>query len=217
MNMRSGSLREIGDADGARTQSQEAMELARDSGFPPAAIAAKVDLAYVDLMDGDVGAAERAIPDLLEAVETAKGFHQWLWSIRVAIARAETALLAERWDDALTFADDGLEQAEQVGRRKYAVRARLALGRALLAKGKASEAVDVLTASVRDAEGLGHLPSLWPALTALARARLGTGDESGAADARATALHTVNEFAARLSDAHRQMLMARPDVAERAL
>ena len=33
MNMRAGAIREIGDLDAARAQSEEALELAKDSGF----------------------------------------------------------------------------------------------------------------------------------------------------------------------------------------
>jgi tetratricopeptide (TPR) repeat protein len=64
MNMRAGGLREIGDLAGARTQSQESLELAKSSMFPPAEISARLDLLYVDLMDGQAGAAERVIPSL---------------------------------------------------------------------------------------------------------------------------------------------------------
>ena len=214
MNMRAGALRELGDTKGARAQSAEAIDLARDSGFPPAVIAAKVDLAYVDIMDGDVGAAERAIPDLLEAVETAKGFHQWLWSIRVATARAEVARLAGRPDDALSLAREGLRQAEHVGRRKYAALVRTTLGRALLATGDVREAVDALTVAVSEGERLGHLPSTWPAQTALAEGLARLGDEAGAAEARAAALRAVQEFGTRLSQDRLAMVLARPDVAE---
>ena len=96
MNMRAGAIREIGDLDAARAQSEEALELAKDSGFPPAEISARLDLLFVDLMEGEAGAAERVIPGLTEALEGAKGFHQFLWSIRLMAARAEAALLAGR-------------------------------------------------------------------------------------------------------------------------
>ena len=106
MNMRAGALREIGDVASARAQSEEGLELAKDSGFPPAAISARLDLLYTDLLAGDVGAAERTIPDLAVALEGAKGFHQFLWSIRLAVARAEAARLAGRHDEAISLRTD---------------------------------------------------------------------------------------------------------------
>ena len=85
-------------------QSRGGLELAKDSGFPPAAISARLDLLYADLMDGDVGAAERTIPDLVGRSRSAKGFHQFLWSIRLTVARAEAARLAGRTTMPISFA-----------------------------------------------------------------------------------------------------------------
>jgi hypothetical protein len=213
MNMRSGALRELGDVEAARTQSHEALELAKDSGFPPAAISARLDLLYADLVDGDLAAAEGTIVDLSETIEGAKGFHQFLWSIRATTARAEAALLAERWDDVIVFAETTLAEAERFGRRKYASRVRVALGRALLATGRGGDAVAALREAASEAEALGHLPSLWPAQAALSDALAGSGDGAGAAEARAAAVESARRFAAGLGDHYRATLTARPDVA----
>jgi tetratricopeptide (TPR) repeat protein len=212
MNMRAGALREMGDMAAARAQSAEGLELAKDSGFPPAEISARLDLLYADLMDGETGAAELAIPPLADALEGAKGFHQFLWSIRLMVARAEAAFLAGRHEDAISLAGAALAEAERFGRRKYEVLVRVPLGRALLATGRAEEAADVLTRAVLEAERLGHLPSHWPALAALADAKAALGDDDAAAAARAAAIRSVDEFGSRLTDGHRASLMRRPDV-----
>jgi class 3 adenylate cyclase/tetratricopeptide (TPR) repeat protein len=212
MNMRAGALREMGDVTAARTQSAEGLELAKDSGFPPAEISARLDLLYADLMDGEIGAAELAIPPLADALEGAKGFHQFLWNIRLMVARAETAVLAGRNDEAISLAHTAVAEAERFGRRKYVALVRVALGRALVAIGRAGEAADVLTRAVLEAEGLGHLPSHWPALTALADAKAALGDDDAAADARAAAARSVDVFGSRLTEAHRTSLMRRLDV-----
>ena len=213
MNMRAGALRETGDLTAARAQSEEGLELAKDSGFPPAAISARLDLLYADLMDGEAGAAERMIPDLAEALEGAKGFHQFLWSIRLTVARAETARLTGRHDDAISFAHAALEQTERFGRRKYDCSVRVILARALLATGRAEEAADVVTRAALEADRLGHLPSRWPALAVLADVKAALGDDESAADARAAAVRSVEEFASGLGEARRTALMMRPDVA----
>ena len=207
MNMRAGALREIGDLAAARAQSEEGLELAKDSGFPPAAISARLDLLYADLTAGDVGAAERTIPDLADALEGAKGFHQFLWSIRLAAARAEAARLAGRYDEAISFARNALVEAERFGRRKYDCLVRVPLARALVATGRPGDAVDVLTRAVVEAERLGHLPSRWPALSAMAEAEAALGDEEAAANARAAAVRSIEEFASGLTDAHRAALL----------
>ncbi len=212
MNMRAGALREIGDLAAARAQSAEGLELAKESGFPPAALSARLDLLNADLLAGETGAAELAIPDLAEALEGAKGFHQFLWSIRLTVARAETALQAGRHDEAISLAHDALAETERFGRRKYEAAVRVSLGRALLATGKAEQAADVLTRAVLESERLGHLPSHWPALSALADVKATLGDDAGAADARGAAVRSVEAFGSSLSDAHRASLMQRRDV-----
>ena len=212
MNMRAGALREMGDLTAARVQSEEGLALAKDSGFPPAAISARLDLLWADLADGEVGAVERAIPDLAEALETAKGFHQFLWSIRLLVARAEASRLAGRHEEAISFARTALTEAERFGRRKYDCIVRVPLARALVATGRSEEAVEVVTRAVVEAERLGHLPSRWPALSALAEAKIALGDEEGADDARVAAVRSVEEFAEGLADAHRATLLKRPDV-----
>ena len=213
MNMRAGALREIGDLSSARVQSEEGLELAKDSGFPPAAISARLDLLYTDLAAGDVGAAERTIPDLAVALESAKGFHQFLWSIRLGAARAEANRLAGRYDEAISFARTALSETERFGRPKYDCLVRVPLARALVATGRPDEAVEVVGRAVVEAERIGHLPSRWLALSALAEARTALGDEEGAADARVAAVRNIEEFAEGLGEAHRARLRERPDVA----
>jgi class 3 adenylate cyclase/tetratricopeptide (TPR) repeat protein len=213
MNMRAGALREIGDLAAARAQSQEGLELAMESGFPPAAISARLDLLYTDLLAGDAGAAEGEIPDLAEALEGAKGFHQFLWTIRLVAARSETAFQAGRYEDAISFGRTAIEEAERFGRRKYDCLVRVPLARSLVATGRPDEAVEVVTRAVVEAERLGHLPSRWPALAALAEAKAAVGDEQAADDAVAAARRSVDEFAGGLTDAHRAALFGRRDVA----
>jgi class 3 adenylate cyclase/tetratricopeptide (TPR) repeat protein len=213
MNMRAGALRETGDLAAARAQSEEGLELAKESGFPPAAISARLDLLFADLLEGNVGAAERDIPDLADALEGAKGFHQFLWSIRLLTAQTETAFLAGRHDDAISFGQTTLGEAERFGRRKYDCMVRVPLARALVAAGRPEDAVEVVTRAVVEAERLGHLPSRWAALAALAEAKTALGDEQAADDAVAAARRSVDEFAGGLTDAHRTSLFARADVA----
>jgi tetratricopeptide (TPR) repeat protein len=211
-NMRAGTLRELGDTVGARKQSEEALELAKDSGFPPAAVSARLDLLYLDLLEGDVGSVERAIPDLVDALEGTKGFHQWLWSIRLGTARAEAALLADRAEEAVGFAGDALDESDRIGRRKYVCRARTALGRALSQLGRHEEAATALQTAASEAEALGHLPSRWTSLASLADARSALGDDQAAAKAWAAARAAVEAFAAGLQEQHRDVLFARPEV-----
>jgi len=213
MNMRAGALRELGDSVGARAQNLEAFELAKRSGFPPAAVASRLDLVYVDLMEGDVGAADAAFPELQTAVESTKGFHQWLWSIRIATARAEAALLGGRPDRAEEHAREALAYAERIGRRKYVCRARTALGQALLELGRLDDAVGSLEVAAAEADALGHLPSAWSSRGALARAEAARGRDDAARAASDRARADVETFASGLSEPRRDLFSGRPEIA----
>ena len=52
----------------------------------------QIDLAVLALLSGDVGAAENALPKLLEAAAATKGWHQWLWTARIRALAAELEL-----------------------------------------------------------------------------------------------------------------------------
>jgi tetratricopeptide (TPR) repeat protein len=213
MNMWSGALREVGDLARARELSQEAIELGTRASFPGAVVSARIDLLFADLASGKVGDAEAAVPGLLEAVEKTKGWHEWLWSIRVTEARAETALASGRYEEAAALARQAIEEALGPHRVKYACLARTVSGRALLALGRAEEAAGVLSHAVEEAERLGHAPSLWPALAGLAEALERLGREEEAAEALHHADTSIEHMAGRLTEDRQHILRARPDVA----
>jgi hypothetical protein len=158
-------------------------------------------------------AVERTIPDLAEALEGAKGFHQFLWSIRLTTARANAAELAGRHEDTIIFAETALADAARFGRPKYDCLVRVPLTKALIATGRPQDAVEVVTRAVAEAERLGHQPSRWSALAALAEARSALGEDEAAGDAHLAAARSIEEFASGLSDAHRKALLERSDVA----
>lgn len=100
------------------------------------AISARARPPDADLVDGDIGAVGGVIPGLTEALETAKGFHQFLWAIRLLAARAEASRLAGRHEEAISFARTALIEAERFGRRKYDCIVRVPLARALSTTGR---------------------------------------------------------------------------------
>jgi class 3 adenylate cyclase/tetratricopeptide (TPR) repeat protein len=186
-----GTLRETGDLKAARSSSLEAQEMARSASFPGPTVSAGIDLLILDLLEGHLGAAERNLPALLAAAENTKGWHQWLFSGRLAEARARMELLSNRPDNAMTFAHDSLERALARGRLKYACRSRMVLGDALLALGQNEKAASVFAKAVGEAERLGHALTLYPALVGLARALESLGRDMEADEARTRARTAV--------------------------
>jgi len=160
-----------------------------------------------------VGKAEAALPELLEIAAGTKGWHQWLWTGRLAEAQSEIHLQSGRWQDAADAAMESLRQAEKHGRVKYAARSRIVLGRAQLALGKQDEAEGAFRQSVADAERLGHAPTLWQAQADLASGLERTGKESEAEEARVRARDVLERFAATLTEPRRELFLSTSEAA----
>jgi tetratricopeptide (TPR) repeat protein len=208
VSMWAGGLRETMSVDEARLRNHEAIELAIRAGFPPPKVEALIDLLFLDLLEGEVGRAERAWPQLQEAAEAMRSWHQWLMIGRLAHARAEIELGRGRLEPAAEEALQSIEHARRVGRRKYEVASRCTLASALLGLGKAQQAVTELRSSVRGAERLQHPPSMWKAWVWLGQALLAIGDERGAESAFQRARQTVEAFAENLSGERRSRFLA---------
>jgi class 3 adenylate cyclase/tetratricopeptide (TPR) repeat protein len=215
MNMWAGALRELYETEEARRLNEEAIEIGRRISFPGGVVSGGIDLATLDLLTGEVGAAEAALPALFEAAAGTKGWHQWLWTTRIAALAAEVALAAGRFDAAVDAARDALERAQRYRRLKYVTAARLGLGRALLARDKAPVAADCLRQALAEAEQLKHPPSIWQASAKLADALYAAGDDSGAEDASRRARETIETFAAGLSEERRRRFLASPQLVAR--
>ena len=208
MNMWAGALREVGDLRNSRALSEEGLEMGRSANFPGAMVSAQIDVMFTDLAQGDIGQAEKAVPELMEHVAATKGWHQWLWGGRLAAARAEIALASGRLDEAVDLAMEALDKAGAQRRLKYLCRSRTLLGEALFGLGRFDDAAEVLRTAVFEAHQLGHAPSLWAASGGVSRTldRLGRDDE--AARALADAQGAVERFADGLSDEHKRQLGA---------
>jgi class 3 adenylate cyclase/tetratricopeptide (TPR) repeat protein len=214
LNMWAGALRELYEVDDARRRNEEAIELAGRISFPGAVVSGKIDLAMLDLVSGDIGKAEAALPSLFEAAAATKGWHQWLWTTRISALAAEVDLAAGRYEAAAEAARAAVDHAERYSRLKYVAVARLALGSALLGQGDVAGAVDVLRQTQAEAEALKHPPSIWKTSSRLAEALSAAGKDSGAEAAARRARATVDSFAADLSDERRERFLAAPQVAD---
>jgi class 3 adenylate cyclase/tetratricopeptide (TPR) repeat protein len=214
MNMWAGALRELYDVEGARRLNEEAIELAGRISFPGAEVSGRIDLATLDLVAGDVGAAEAALPALFEAAAATKGWHQWLWTTRIGTLAAEVALTAGRLDAAVDAAHESIERAKGYRRLKYVTAGQTALGSALLAQGQAKVAADCLRQALAGAEQLKHPPSIWKAAAKLAEALYAVGDDSGAESALRQARETIDAFAAQLSEERRKRFLSAPQLVD---
>ncbi len=142
VSMSTGFHLDLGDVDTAEDLATEARELGRLSGWLPGAVSAGIDLVTCRLLRGDVGAAEQLLEEtsrtraeISERKSGASTFHDFLWSIRLAWARAEVAAAYGRHDDVERHCAETLERASG-GRPKYEVAALVTRARSRSAAGR---------------------------------------------------------------------------------
>jgi tetratricopeptide (TPR) repeat protein len=208
VNMSGGTYREIHDVESARARNHEAAEMGARSGFLMAVLQGGIDDVFTDLLVGEVGRAEAAMPALRESAAGAKGWHQWLTAGRLAEAAAEIALATGDAEGAARAATEAIRQATEVPRRKYQTAARIVLGSALLSLGEADRAEAELRRALEDAQHLRHPPTIWRAAAAHGRALAANHDEEGAGAAHETAAETIRSFAATLAPERADRLVA---------
>jgi tetratricopeptide (TPR) repeat protein len=207
LNMHAGALREIGDLATARRLSQEGLEAGFEAAFLGASVSAKIDLAMTDLLEGEIGKAERQMPELLQAVEDFHGWHQWLWTGRLVDMQAVIALGAGRFEEAASKADEALRYLRRYPRPKYEARAYTTHGQAMLALDLPHEASTSFRRAVEQADGLRQPILRWPALDGLATSLERSGREEEAKDARSRAREVITSVAAELAPERRSLFL----------
>lgn len=151
---------DLWDFAGNEALAEEARELARSLGFAPPAVSAGIDLLLNFARRQDVGRAEGLIGEVAATVEQVAGWHGWVWGLRLAEARAETALARGDWAAALRWAGDAIERSRARRRLKYEVLGRGTRAQALLALGRTTEAIADLRKAVTLARSVGD-PALF--------------------------------------------------------
>jgi hypothetical protein len=184
------------------------------AAFPGGQVSARIDLLMLDILGGDLGRAERALPELMVAAEGTRGWHEWLWTVRLMEARAAIALAAGSREEAVRTAEEAISRGARHGRAKYVCLSRTLHGRALAALGRAEDAATSLRTAVAEGEALGHPPTLWPALSALADTLEAAGAEAEAERVRDRAREAAQGFADSLSEERRKLVVNLPDVAQ---
>lgn len=204
LNMSSSALRDAGDFRQARERGQEAIELGRRAGFALAEIQAGIDILFTDLDEDEIGRAAQAWPELWVATGRTQGWHQWLMTHRLSVAKARISLRSGDPASAAAAAEDALRLCRQVGRLKYEVAAISILAQALLQLGEPDRAAATAALAAASAQRLGHPPAIWKARLLLAAALEATRRDGGAE--RAAAAVVREQFRAALSPVHQGLL-----------
>ena len=208
-------LRDFNLLDQARRRNEEAVELVRQSvGWGMPLMQGQIDLIFTDLLEGEVGRAQRDWPALWEAAAKGGAWNEWLGTGRLAVARAEIALRAEGPEQAVEEAHRAIALAQQGRRLKYETMARMILGEALVALGRREEGLAELRTAVDGADRLGTPSGRWQARAALGKALYSTGDDAGAAVAYGEAAKLIRGFAATLTEDHATSFLNAPPITD---
>jgi hypothetical protein len=151
---------DVWDFEANEALAEEARDLARSLSFAPPAVSAGIDLLLNFARRQEVGRAEALIGEVASAVERAAGWHGWLWSLRLAEARAEIALARGNWQDALVWAGEAVARSHARQRVKYEVIGLCSRAQALRALGRTREAIADLRGAVVLARPVGD-PALF--------------------------------------------------------
>jgi class 3 adenylate cyclase/tetratricopeptide (TPR) repeat protein len=127
---------ELYDFKTAQAITEEAKEIASHLDFKAPLISANIDLLFNFARSGEVGEAEALIDEVAVPVKQTKGWHGWLWRIRLSQAQAEISLVQGDGEKAIQFADKSLYQSQETGRIKYQAAALETRGKALVLMGK---------------------------------------------------------------------------------
>jgi class 3 adenylate cyclase/tetratricopeptide (TPR) repeat protein len=215
LNYSSLAFRDLFMLQEARRRNEEAVEMVREHGeLGMPLMQGAIDLLITDLLQGDVGRAQREWPAQWDAAINGKAWRPWLGGGRLALVRAEIAWAAEGAEATVEHALDAIERARRPGRRKYVAAGRALLGTALVELGRGPEGVVELRAAVEEADRLGSPTPRWRFRDALGLALYATGDDDGAARAHEEAATVIRDYAASLSPEHAAWFLAAEPVEE---
>jgi tetratricopeptide (TPR) repeat protein len=119
------------DYEGAEALRTEACELARSAGFAPPLISANIDALLAFARCHNPGPAEELLQQTVAGATATGGWHQWLWQLRLAQARAELALARGAFEAAIELATEAIEASRARRRPKYEALAFMTRARSL--------------------------------------------------------------------------------------
>jgi class 3 adenylate cyclase/tetratricopeptide (TPR) repeat protein len=208
------AYRELYDLDEARRRSEQALEWTEGMQFGMPRQFAGSDLVQTQLLAGDIGTARETWRERWADAEHATGWTTWLIAGRLALARAEIALVAETPESAAEWAQRGVDVARRTRRRKYEARSLSTFGQALVRLGRREDGMAALRAAIGIADDLVGAPARWGARAALGRVAYALGEDDAAAAAYTEARELLDAFSATLAPERAATLARAPVVSE---
>lgn len=165
--MSAGFHLDVFDYPGNEALAEEARERAQLANFPASQISGSLDLIFNYVRRGDIARAEALHTETTVAASSIGGWHQWLWEIRLAQARAEIAQGREDWSRALCCADESIARSRARHRIKYEVAGLITRSSALAALDRKPEAIAELHLAIKRSRPSGDPAMLLRAIVPL--------------------------------------------------
>jgi hypothetical protein len=150
MSISVGHRIDVFDLDGAQAIADETCEIGRAMEFTTPRVSSTLDRAFIAAARGDAQAAMRIADAAQGEVDRGTGFHGWLWRSRMALLRAEIALLEGAHASALQTAERTIETCTRQRRPKYVALAEVLRARALRGLGRVDDAAARLSSFLRE-------------------------------------------------------------------
>ena len=119
-------------------------------------VSSQLDILLLAIAQGNIAEAEGMMPLAAAALSDTNGFHTWVWSLRVELARAQIALAKGDLAAASEHAAMLLAQAERTGRVKYVVAGQRVLAACHQREARSDEAAKLLRSSASVANKIGY-------------------------------------------------------------
>ncbi len=214
LNYSSMGYRDLFLVEEARRRNEAAVDLVQTHGeWGMPLLQGRIDLLLADLMDGDVGAAQRGWPELWDAAINGKAWRPWNGGCRLALVRTQIAREAEDADTTASSALDAIERARRATRPKYESAARALLGEAMLTLGRREEGLAELATATELADGLGGATPRWQTWALRSRLSYAAGDDDAAAAAAREAKDILGAWIATLTPEHAAGVRSAPEAA----
>ena len=131
---------DVFDYAGAEALQSEARQIASEEHFVPTLASAGIELLMTYARQEEPGRAEGIQREVEDAVRNARGWHAWLFRLRLEHAYAELALARAEWTAAADYATSAIDCSRAAGRGKYEAAALAIRSRARHALGRTQEA-----------------------------------------------------------------------------
>lgn len=191
---------ELGDFQRAAVYDSDSADLGQRIGNSNVEISALINLGFDYLHLGEPEKALALLENTFSRAEQGFGAHRWRWIMHVCAAIADTLLMLDAPDRALTYVERGFIEARATSSMKYIARFHALRGEVALAARQWSHAEADCREALRIARQISYPTLTWQATHLLAQSQAGQNNLEAAFASVQLAVETIEAVAARIPD-----------------